>query len=201
MKKILKRMVLILLIIGISYTSFLNCFGKFSLTRKVYQLIDGLNIGSGKVQKVVKTVILWITLITFIDPLIFFIDFVILNLIEFWTDSNPLGLNEYNKDGIFVKKLQKGDEKIVLKYSDFGSRLDIQISNGKKSEDYVVLNGEPGKIFQEEDGKLKELSFRSEKVGQKLLIQVAKNGKLKSSKVVEVKDYKSLENKVLGGTL
>lgn len=194
-------MVLILLIIGISYTSFLNCFGKFSLTRKVYQLIDGLNIGSGKVQKVVKTVILWITLITFIDPLIFFIDFVILNLIEFWTDSNPLGLNEYNKDGIFVKKLQKGDEKIVLKYSDFGSRLDIQISNGKKSEDYVVLNGEPGKIFQEEDGKLKELSFRSEKVGQKLLIQVAKNGKLKSSKVVEVKDYKSLENKVLGGTL
>ena len=38
---------------------------------------------------------------------ILFIDIVILNLIEFWTDSNPLGLNEYNKEGQYVKSFKK----------------------------------------------------------------------------------------------
>ncbi|MCB1193961.1 MAG: DUF3332 family protein [Leptospiraceae bacterium] len=201
MKKIYKKLILVILIVGVSYGSLLNCFGKFSLTRKLYQVVDGLKIGSGKVQKVVQTLVLYLCLFTFIAGITFFIDFIILNLIEFWMDKNPLGLNEYNKEGLYVKKFQKGGNSIELKYSNFGSRLDVKISDGKKIDEFVVLNGEPGKIFKEEEGTLKEIQLSSNVVGQKMLIKMAKNGKLESSKVMNIKDYQDINRKILAGTL
>ena len=42
MNKMFKKITLLLLIVGVSLTSFANCFGKFALTRKVYGFNEGL---------------------------------------------------------------------------------------------------------------------------------------------------------------
>ncbi|MCP5495280.1 MAG: DUF3332 family protein [Leptospiraceae bacterium] len=201
MKPIWNKIVLSILILTISYTPLLNCFGKFSLTRKLYQVVDGLKIGDGKILKAIQTVILYICIYFFIVPITFAIDFIILNLLEFWMGKNLLGLNEYNKDGMYVKKFQNGNQSVVLRYSGFGSRLDLMIFDGKKVEEFVLLKKEPGKIFKEEKNELKEIAFSKNIVGSKLLIQMAKNGKQESSKVLNYKDYQELERKVLTGSL
>ncbi|MEZ4756308.1 MAG: DUF3332 family protein [Flavobacteriales bacterium] len=65
-----------------------GCFGEFALTRKVYEFHDGISD-----NKFVKSLLFWIP-----GGLVYWIagaaDAVIFNLIEFWSGSNPLSMNE-----------------------------------------------------------------------------------------------------------
>jgi len=196
MNKLFKKITLLLLIVGVSLTSFANCFGKFALTRKVYGFNEGL-MGNDWAGKIVKTILMYVY---FILPnwIVMFIDVVILNLIEFWTDSNPLGLNEYNKEGKYVKSFQKEGESLKLTYLNFGQKLVIDVSKNGKSDQFVVLRSEPGKFFKETDDKLEEITVDSKNIGSKMILRMATKGKLESSKVIEVKDYKQLEQKYAG---
>lgn len=198
MTKLTKKFILFLLIVGVTLTSFANCFGKFSLTRKVYGFNEGI-MGSDWVGKIVRTLIMYVYFfVPIIAGLVFLIDIVILNLIEFWTDSNPLGLNEYNQEGKYVKSFSKDGEKLKLTYLNFGQKLVIDVTNKDKSEQFVVLRSEPGKFFKETDNKLEEITVSSQTVGSKMILKMATRGKLESSKVVDVKDYKQLEQKYAG---
>jgi hypothetical protein len=196
MNKLFKKITLLLLIVGVSLTSFANCFGKFALTRKVYGFNEGL-MGNDWAGKIVKTILMYVY---FILPnwIVMFIDVVILNLIEFWTDSNPLGLNEYNKEGKYVKSFQKEGESLKLTYLNFGQKLVIDVSKNGKSDQFVVLRSEPGKFFKETDDKLEEITVDSKNIGSKMILRMATKGKLESSKVIDVKDYKQLEQKYAG---
>jgi cytochrome b subunit of formate dehydrogenase len=129
MNKLFKKITLLLLIVGVSLTSFANCFGKFSLTRKVYAFNEGIG-GNDWAGKIIRTLLMYVYFIVpFLGGLVFFIDIVILNLIEFWTDSNPLGLNEYNKEGQYVKSFKKDGETLKLTYLNFGQKLVIDVSS------------------------------------------------------------------------
>jgi hypothetical protein len=65
-----------------------GCFGTFALTRKVYEFHDGITD-----NKFVKSLLFWIP-----GGLVYWIagaaDAIIFNLIEFWSGSNPLSMNE-----------------------------------------------------------------------------------------------------------
>jgi len=65
-----------------------GCFGEFALTRKVYTFHDGLTD-----SKFLKTLLYWVP-----GGLVYGValglDAVILNLIEFWSGSNPISMNE-----------------------------------------------------------------------------------------------------------
>ena len=65
-----------------------GCFGTFALTRKTYEFHDGITN-----SKFVKSLLYWIP-----GGLVYaatlFIDTIILNLIEFWSGSNPISMNE-----------------------------------------------------------------------------------------------------------
>jgi hypothetical protein len=65
-----------------------GCFGEFALTRKAYNWHDGVSN-----NKFVKSLLLWIPM-AFAYTITAFIDAVILNLIEFWSGSNPVSMNE-----------------------------------------------------------------------------------------------------------
>ncbi len=198
MNKMFKKITLLLLIVGVSLTSFANCFGKFALTRKVYGFNEGL-MGNDWAGKIVKTILMYVYFfIPIIAGIVWFIDVVILNLIEFWTDSNPLGLNEYNKEGKYVKSFQKDGETLKLTYINFGQKLVIDVSNNGKADQFVVLRSEPGKFFKETDDKLEEITVDSKNIGSKMILRMATKGKLESSKVIDVKDYKQLEQKYAG---
>jgi hypothetical protein len=195
-QKISKKLITILLIVMVTLTSFANCFGKFALTRKFYQVHDSVNIGSGKIATAIKSAFLWFMVGWFFYGIGIFLDFVILNLVEFWTDNNPVGFNEYDKDGIFVKNLKEGNHSLKLTYLNFGQKLVIDSSNGTESSQIVLLKSEPGKLFIEENGKLKEMEMSSKEVGDKTILKLAIDGKLESSKIVNTNNLNELKSRL-----
>jgi len=66
-----------------------GCFGEFALTRKVWEWNDDLSD-----SKFVKTVVFYVLNIIPIYGIASFLDVIIFNLIEFWSGSNPLSMNE-----------------------------------------------------------------------------------------------------------
>ncbi|MCC6540816.1 MAG: DUF3332 family protein [Flavobacteriales bacterium] len=66
-----------------------GCFGEFALTRKVYNWNDDISD-----SKVVKSLVMWVMMIIPVYGVAGFVDMIILNLIEFWSGSNPLSMNE-----------------------------------------------------------------------------------------------------------
>jgi len=65
-----------------------GCFGEFALTRKAYNWHDGVSS-----NKFVKSLLLWIPM-AFVYGVTGLLDAVIFNLIEFWSGSNPISMNE-----------------------------------------------------------------------------------------------------------
>ena len=74
-----------LLFMGVIQT---GCFGSFALTKKVYEFNDGLE------NKWLKSIAFWGLNIILVYGFAGFVDVVILNLVEFWTGSNPLAMQE-----------------------------------------------------------------------------------------------------------
>ena len=66
-----------------------GCFGEFALTRRVWEWNDDLSD-----SKFVKTLVFYVLNIIPVYGIAGFIDVVILNLIEFWSGSNPMSMNE-----------------------------------------------------------------------------------------------------------
>lgn len=64
-----------------------GCFGEFQLTRKIYQWNDGVSD-----SKFVKTLLMYGLTIIPVYPVAAIGDLVIINLIEFWSGSNPLAM-------------------------------------------------------------------------------------------------------------
>lgn len=66
-----------------------GCFGEFALVRKVYSWNQDVSS-----NKFVKTLVFYVLNIIPVYGVASFIDIVILNLIEFWSGTNPLAMNE-----------------------------------------------------------------------------------------------------------
>lgn len=173
-----------------------NCFGKFSLTRKIYTFNDSINAGGGLVGKLVKTLVMYAMFIIPVYGIGGAVDLIILNLIEFWTDSNPLGLNEFDKNGNYVKEMAEGNLKIQMIYSGFGEKMTMNIHDGKNSASYVSVRNQPGILFEEKNGVLVPVSIESEKIGNKAILRMVKDGKLESAKVVDYEKISEMESKL-----
>jgi len=84
----MKKTIIVLLLVSLLTVSIAGCFGNFALTRKVYTWNDSLD------GKFIKTLVFWVLNIIPVYSVVGFVDVVILNLVEFWTGSNPLAMNE-----------------------------------------------------------------------------------------------------------
>lgn len=73
-----------------------GCFGTFALTRKAYDFHDGLTD-----SKFLKSLLFWIPG-GIVYGLVGFVDVVVLNLIEFWSGTNPLSMNEGDHEMQFL---------------------------------------------------------------------------------------------------
>ncbi len=67
-----------------------GCYGKFALTQKLY----GWNGSLG--NKFVNTIVFWAFIVLPVYEVFAFVDFVALNLIEFWSGSNPLAVLDHD---------------------------------------------------------------------------------------------------------
>ena len=88
----MRKIIILLVLVSLLSVSMAGCFGNFALTRKVYSW--NASLGS----KFVESLVMWVLMIIPVYQVVGFVDVAILNLIEFWTDTNPLAMNETDVD-------------------------------------------------------------------------------------------------------
>lgn len=96
MKNIFKVTALFLIICLLAF-SLNGCYGKFSLTHKLYEW-------NGKVgDKWVNSIVMWVLFIVPVYEIVGFVDFAILNVIEHWTGKNPVVMGPGESETQFVQ--------------------------------------------------------------------------------------------------
>ena len=108
MKRTVTRLIITLLL----GTTLSGCFGKFGLTRKIYQANSNVN------DKVARSLVTWAFILVPVYGIAGLLDFVIFNTIEFWGGRNPVAQGEKEfqyaqGDETFKIHAQKQDDEIV----------------------------------------------------------------------------------------
>jgi hypothetical protein len=105
-----------------------GCFGKFSLTKKVYRWNDGISS-----NKFVKTIVMWALCVLPVYEIATSIDLILLNTIEVLTGKNPVAMNETDFDQKFYAVEGNTYEVVTTK-----NRYDIfDLQNPEKSIAFV----------------------------------------------------------------
>ncbi len=86
-----------------------GCYGKFALTRKLYDWNGSLG------NKFVNTLVMWVLMIIPVYGVVTFIDGFILNLIEFWSGSNPLATVDH-EDGSQTRMTRLSTDRVRLEH-------------------------------------------------------------------------------------
>ncbi len=141
MKKIRKFVaVAMIAVMGLAMT---GCYGSFALTKKVHSWNGSL--GNKFVQEVV---FLGFNIIP-VYPIATFLDAVILNLVEFWTGSNPMALNQG------VNKVEMNGEMFTVNvdsdqitiFNQDGSLVNDLRFNNNDNTWYSVVDGSVQKLM------------------------------------------------------
>jgi hypothetical protein len=126
-KKVQKKLIISLLILSVFLTG--NCFGKFSLVRKIYDINSDITFGQqGKMGGLIKSIFMIIFLFLPVYGISAFVDIILFNLIEFWTDKNPLAINEKANEEL----VSNNGTSITKKIN--GNRMDLVVKNNEKIE-------------------------------------------------------------------
>jgi hypothetical protein len=139
------------LLLGISMVQ-TSCMGSWGLTTKIYKWNEDAT-GS----KFLNNLIFWVLLIIPIYSISIAVDFIILNLIEFWTGSNPLAMEEGQIEKQIVSKGGIDYEITATK-----NRFDVvQLTGDKKGAmQSIIFNPEnKSASFVIEGKELKAISF------------------------------------------
>jgi len=86
-----------------------GCFGKFQLTRKVYDMNKAID------EKYVRSAATWVFVIVPVYGFAALLDLIVFNVIEFWTGENPVA------SAPVTKVYAQGDGRTVLTLSRDGS--------------------------------------------------------------------------------
>lgn len=121
-----------------------GCFGSFTLVRKVHAFNESFG------SKVVQTLVFWVFCILPVYEFAALGDAVVLNLIEFWTGSNPLSMAE-GESMERVVQTEHGD--VHLTFLEQGRRVVIDGPTGRfeleVADDGAVLRDEAGQVVSE----------------------------------------------------
>jgi len=137
-----KHVIIIAILACFLLTSLTGCYGKFALTKKLYKW-NG-TIGEKHVRSLVMWILMWIPAYEACG----FIDFAVLNLIEFWTGSNPLAMNDTQQEIKYYT-----DNGINYKVITSKNRYDIYDLNNPVHNVSFVYNTANENWMLEKDGK------------------------------------------------
>ncbi|MEX2596992.1 MAG: DUF3332 domain-containing protein [Salibacteraceae bacterium] len=96
-----------MLFIGIIQTS---CFGSFGLVKTVYEFNDSV-----VENEFIKSFVFWIFCIIPVYEFAGFVDVFFLNVLEFWTGSNPVAMSEGDRESQVIAYQNKTYEVIATK--------------------------------------------------------------------------------------
>lgn len=163
----MKKTAKIFIAIGLISTLFLTtgCFGKFSLTRKVYEIHQSI-AGEDMTGKIIKNLLFWVA-----GHVVYsatgFVDIFVLNVIEFWTGSNPLAMNVHQKETQIV-------ERNGVKYEIVATQNKFEVKQ---------LNGEKKGLIQSVSFNPSELAWYNTSNGAstKMIQYKVENGEMVSA--------------------
>ncbi|NNG46009.1 MAG: DUF3332 family protein [Deltaproteobacteria bacterium] len=129
--------------VGVVFSS--GCYGKFQLTRNLYEVNKSVE------DKYLRSVVTWIFVIPY--GIAGFLDFAIFNLIEFWSGENPIAA------GPQARVYEKGDERAVMTFSREGGATVATIKRyraGSLVSTLEVRDGGTGSVTSvlREDGRV-----------------------------------------------
>ena len=157
-KKVQKKLIISLLILSVFLTG--NCFGKFSLVRKIYDINSDITFGQqGKMGGLIKSIFMIIFLFLPVYGISAFVDIILFNLIEFWTDKNPLAINEKANEEL----VSNNGTSITKKIN--GNRMDLVVKNNEKIETIILFKDKPGKFYTEKKNQIEEIKLNSMEFG------------------------------------
>lgn len=135
---------------------FTSCLGSFSAFNSLRDWNDGLTS-----NKFLDNLIFWALNIVPVYGLFFFGDVIIFNVIEFWSGSNPIAMNEGDMETQILEKNGNTYEMIATKNHlqiniidgvDKGQTLELVYSPEEKSWSAIKADGEVIKLSSFEDG-------------------------------------------------
>jgi len=122
-----------MLVIAVMLLSIISgCFGSFNLTRKLYKWNESVG------DKWVNTAVMWVFVIIPVYEVCGFIDFAILNTVEFWTGENPLEMTQLDKE---IKTIEVNGK--VYEIITTMNRYDIKLVNTEDAGKSISLVFEP----------------------------------------------------------
>lgn len=132
----MKKTVIKLMVLVVIATSLQGCYGKFALTRKVYNM-------NGEVHdKFMRSGLTWVLVILPVYGIAGLADFVILNTIEFWSGRNPVAEGEKDfrfvdgADRYEIHALKHGDDvTYTITHYNFDSYVDSLRVDWNKADD------------------------------------------------------------------
>jgi hypothetical protein len=130
----MKRKILLPLALTLTITTGTACYGKFAATRWLYDFNGTLTS-----SKFVHSIVLWVLILLPAYSLATTVDFLILNVIEFWTGNNLL-----------AEHLNDGDSRLVqaeMKQEADGS---VTVTKGDQSFRVVPLDAQRVAVYQGE---------------------------------------------------
>ncbi len=135
---------------------FSSCLGSFSAFNGLRDWNDGLTD-----SKFLDNLIFWVLNIIPVYGLFFIGDVLIFNVIEFWSGSNPLAMNDDDRETQIVEKdgstfeMTATKNRFQIKVIDGkrkGEKLDLVYSPSQKSWSAIKPNGEVIKLSSFENG-------------------------------------------------
>jgi hypothetical protein len=101
MNTYVKKTVSVVLILSLSLFLLPGCYGNFNLVRDIYKWNGTVG------DKWVNSIVTWVLIIVPVYAIAGFIDFCILNVIEFWTGKNPVAMQPGEKETQIVEMNDK----------------------------------------------------------------------------------------------
>ena len=141
----MKKTIIILMLVSLLTVSIAGCFGNFALTRKVYEFNQSVN------DKFLQSIVMWAMFIIPVYEFSALIDVVILNLIEFWSGSNPLAMSDECYEQRFFARDDKTYEVETSK-----NRYDVkEVDNPENSFSLIFKEAESSWYFHGQGKVLK----------------------------------------------
>ncbi|MFZ2631764.1 MAG: DUF3332 domain-containing protein [Desulfosalsimonadaceae bacterium] len=124
-----------------------GCYGRFALTRTIYR-ING-SIG----DKWVNSICTWIFLILPVYEVCGLVDFLLLNVIQFWTGSNPVAMGPADRDTQLVfqdnhmYEITATQNRFdVTEFNDFGQNKTASLIYDPEIKTWYAESPDAGKV-------------------------------------------------------
>lgn len=113
------------------------CYGRFQLVRNVYEANSSVK------DKYIRSGVTWLFVIVPVYGLAGLVDFLVLNVIEFWQGKNPAAKAESDP---VIKTAQVGADRFVqtIRHRDWGTEMTVERFRDGTLVDRLTLRQEDG---------------------------------------------------------